>query len=520
MLLMKWFTFLLSFSSAIAAERYVSPTGNNNADGAEATPWKTIQKAANTAAPGDIVYVKAGTYVEYVKINRSGTATQPILFRNYPGDTVIIDPNDAQINANNEAVITIRNQSHIIVQGFTVEDLRYRGTERTPVGILVESEGSSTVTNVQLRGNTVRKIYNNYAVLGSFDANAHGIAVFGGSSVAISELIIDGNEVYDLRLGASEAVVVNGNINGFRITNNRVHHCNNIAIDVIGFEGVGPTLAKDRARNGIVAGNLVYAVDSSFNPAYNGSLTTGGGDTAAAGIYVDGGRNCVVERNEVHSCNFGIEVASEAINGEVNDIIVRNNLLHHNQSAGIILGGFEQELGTTTDCQFNNNTLYQNGTRFPDDGQIILQYNVDNCVFRNNIIVSHSDSEVILRQDDRDTIANSNVFSHNLYWASNGLPPKFLMGELGTFTGLSAWQAAQAAWPDTTGRETGSSVADPRFTELEPTQVSPATAYHLRADSPAIDTARPNYNVANNERDFFNDLRKKATQVDRGAAEQ
>ncbi|WP_181408411.1 hypothetical protein [Schumannella sp. 10F1B-5-1] len=42
------------------------------------------------------------------------------------------------------------------------------------------------------------------------DMNAHGIAVYGtNASAAITNLTISGNEVDDLKLGASEAVVVN-----------------------------------------------------------------------------------------------------------------------------------------------------------------------------------------------------------------------------------------------------------------------------------------------------------------------
>lgn len=40
---------------------YVAPDGNDGNNGSEASPWLTIQKAANTLTPGDTVYVRTGS---------------------------------------------------------------------------------------------------------------------------------------------------------------------------------------------------------------------------------------------------------------------------------------------------------------------------------------------------------------------------------------------------------------------------------------------------------------------------
>ena len=62
------------------------------------------------------------------------------------------------------------------------------------------------------------------------------------------------NELANLTLGSSEALVVNGNVKDFRIEGNKVHDTNNIGIDVIGFEGTAPDpdrrpgARRDRAR--------------------------------------------------------------------------------------------------------------------------------------------------------------------------------------------------------------------------------------------------------------------------------
>jgi hypothetical protein len=74
---------------------YVSPGGSDSNSGTKPKPFQTIQKAADTAKPGDTVLIKAGTYRETVKPARSGTSTAPITYRPLnPGQKVIIDGTD------------------------------------------------------------------------------------------------------------------------------------------------------------------------------------------------------------------------------------------------------------------------------------------------------------------------------------------------------------------------------------------------------------------------------------------
>jgi hypothetical protein len=58
----------------------VSTQGSDNNPGTAQSPWRTIQKAANTAIAGDTVEVQAGTYVERVTFPNSGTVSKPIIF--------------------------------------------------------------------------------------------------------------------------------------------------------------------------------------------------------------------------------------------------------------------------------------------------------------------------------------------------------------------------------------------------------------------------------------------------------
>ncbi|HEY84627.1 MAG TPA: DUF1565 domain-containing protein [Chloroflexi bacterium] len=70
---------------------YVAPAGSDSNPGTKAQPWQTIQKAANTLAAGDTVYIRAGTYAEQVTPLNSGSAGSYITYAAYSGETAPIN---------------------------------------------------------------------------------------------------------------------------------------------------------------------------------------------------------------------------------------------------------------------------------------------------------------------------------------------------------------------------------------------------------------------------------------------
>ena len=64
---------------------WVATDGSDTAGtGTFAAPYKTIGKADSVAAPGDNIYVKAGTYAGDITTTAAGTAGNPIRFISYP----------------------------------------------------------------------------------------------------------------------------------------------------------------------------------------------------------------------------------------------------------------------------------------------------------------------------------------------------------------------------------------------------------------------------------------------------
>ncbi len=83
---------------------YVSTTGSDSVTYANNDinhPWATWSKAMLNALAGDTVYFRAGTYTISSEIDlrygHNGTASSPIIYRNYPGEKVVVTTN-AQID--------------------------------------------------------------------------------------------------------------------------------------------------------------------------------------------------------------------------------------------------------------------------------------------------------------------------------------------------------------------------------------------------------------------------------------
>jgi hypothetical protein len=462
------FILLACVSSAFGQTNssfYVATTGNDSNPGTQATPWRTIQHAADTARAGSTVYVRGGIYEELVTINASGNASDGfVTFRSYPGETAVIDA--AHLTPSGRSgVVTIQNKSYVRIVGFEIRNFRTAEHRLSPLGISVMGAGS----HIELLKNNVHHIEQNF---GGRDApgrggNGFGIAIYGTDAKSpITDLIVDGNEVHHLKTGSSESLVVNGNVTNFRITHNVVHDNNNIGIDVIGFERTAPDPAVDQARDGVVSGNWVYNITSRGNPAYQN-------DESSDGIYVDGGTRILIEQNVIHDVDFGIELASEHRNRATSYITARNNLVYHCHTAGVSIGGYAPERGRTDHSTVVNNTLYQNDTSATGSGEFQMQWNMADNVFENNIVYAGPRCLITLNRSQLDKNQPPVVMDHNLYYCASG-------AKTSTWAGVSATVTGFDNYVESTGNDRHSRFLDPHFMDTV------AKDFHLQSDSPAI----------------------------------
>jgi len=464
---------------ATAQRVFVSTQGHAGAAGTRADPLASVDEAIGRLAHGGVVFLRAGTYAQRVLLR----GAHHVVIRPYRHEPVILDGGPLTPPPGRSAMVTIVNSSWVTVRGLDIRGYDTTSRKAVPIGVYVHGATS----HVALLGNHVHSMGNYNGTLGSFDINAHGIAVYGDRARhPITHVAIVHNEVDHLTLGASETVVVNGNVTHWRISHNRIHDDNNIGIDAIGFE---PTLSgparftrANRARHGVIADNVIRNIISRGNPAY---FEDGGWCNCADGIYVDGGKAIRVQRNTLVGNDIGIEVAAENARGIADHVVVADNAVTRSGFVGIATGGYCDghqdcggvETGRAFANRFLHNTLYANNQFADGSPEVLVQYHVRRTVIQGNVMRATGPGQPLVGTVPRaqhDASATAPHLDGNLYFARGGAA-RASFGVLGTtYTG---WQSYRSA----TGQDAHSRYADPRLRH-------PARGdLHLRRGSPAID---------------------------------
>jgi len=462
LLLAPWLTLLLP-SPALGVTWQVAESGGD---------FTSIQPALDVAAPGDVIQVrsKPTPYFEKLVFPTSGDAISgPISLEAYPLETPVLDGTGVA----GSDMILIENRSWVRVVGF---EIRNNLGVDDGSGVRVLGAGS----NIEIRDNEIHDIRGNHAM---------GITVYGTEPTPISELVIDGNLIHDCEPARSEALTLNGNVTDFEVTNNVVRDVNSIGIDFIGGETdiqPDPTLV---ARNGVCRGNTVIRARASY----------GGG--FGAGIYVDGGRDIVIENNLVTESDLGIEIGAENSATDTTGVVVRNNVVHDNDKTGIVFGGYAASVGRVRSCEFRNNTLYHNDTLGRGFGELWIQW-ADGNLVRNNAFFATGQNLLLASYGGNV----GNILDHNLWFVEDGAAAARFIWNNAEHTGFGAYQAA-------TGQDANSGFSDPLW-------VDPAGAdFHLGASSPAVDSGDPTTLVDPGETDLDGAPRSNGPEVDVGADE-
>lgn len=440
---------------------FVAPTGNDANPGTFSQPFRTVQHGLDTAVnPGDTVEVRAGTYHERLTFNNSGSAAGGfITLEAYPGEHVVLKGTGAADTdvGFGENMVQVINQSYVRLVGFEIAYDSGVAVGDDAFGVRIQGSGS----NVEIRDNIIHDITGSAAA----GLGGAGIHVYGSSlTTPYDNVVIDGNTIYRCRPGGSqtETLTVNGNVTNFQITNNVIHDCNNIGIDMIGGEAdvfgqPAGTQGLPVARNGVCSHNVVYRTHASY----------GGG--FAAGIYVDGGQNITVSANICYRNDLGLEVGAEDAGYVASGVVVEDNVLYRNRQGGLVFGGYDATVGRVQNCSFVNNTVYQNDTLNTGFGQLWIQYASDNVVTDNLFVAAGNN--VLLGSDGAGNV--NNLLDNNLYFAPSAAHARFNWNAA-TYTGLAAYQAG-------TGADAQSLFAAPKFVNAA------AFNFHLAAGSPAID---------------------------------
>lgn len=202
--------------AASGREYYLAPDGNDGAPGTSAAPWRTLHGAAARMAPGDVAYLRGGTYIGYFPIRSSGAPGAPLTFTAYPGESPLL-------SAESSGDTIYVSGSHV-----TLDRLRVKNATNPGKGITIAATAHHvTVSRCEVfetfgqgiviagSNNLIERsaIHDNGAN-GSFD---HGIYVIGGDNVIRANVIHD-NWTYGVHL-YGEDTSASGNI----IEDNYIH---------------------------------------------------------------------------------------------------------------------------------------------------------------------------------------------------------------------------------------------------------------------------------------------------------
>ncbi|NLG17354.1 MAG: DUF5123 domain-containing protein [Fibrobacter sp.] len=436
--------------------------------------FTTINAGLSAANGGDTVLVKAGTYTEIVKWPKSGAASGYIVLKAFGDGPAIISGGTA--TQENEALVVISSKSYAAIIGMEIGPYTTASDNIFIKGIQVEGTSQHILIKKC-------KIHHITTTSPSDNAGANAIGVFGRSaSLPITDCVIDSCEIYNNMTGYSEAISIDGNVDGFTISHCHIHDNNNIGILIAGFYGECENCgAADQARHGVICDNIVERCSSCDNPAYKG-------DCSAGGIYSDGGGKSIIERNCISRCDIGIEAGAELAGAVDDSMIIRDNLIYNCNIGGLFIGGYETNRGVTVYCQVINNTFYQNDSKKSGCGEFLIQKAHGNLI-KNNIFYTNSQKQAITTAFN-STSSYNNMIDNNLFCSTNGS------------TGI------EGASLDAHAKS-----GDPKFVNAQ------TGNFHLLSGSAAIDACDIAYTPASFERDLDGNARKTGSAVDIGAFE-
>lgn len=473
-------SIILFFSSIIAfgqTNYYVSPTGNNSNAGTLAMPWQTIQYGLNQLSTNDTLNVFTGTFTEKISIPASN-----IYLRNYLANTPVIDATGITTQ---DAIIAMSNKSNVTISGFELKNNIQNGAQ----GILIDGSGA----NITVENCKIHDIHfsSNVSAPVNASTNAQGIIVYGtNGTTAITNLKIQNNQLYDCRLGYSEGIAVNGNVNGFEVTGNTVYNLTNIGIDLIGHEGTCSNPSNDQARNGLVKNNIVHHCLSAY--------------ATSGGIYIDGGKDITVENNISYHNGYGIEVGCENVGKTTDAIIIRNNIFYDNEICAVALGGFAYPSGSgkVINSSIRNNTCYFNDYSNSGNGELYLSYS-ENSIIENNIFYTSAQNILAYAELTQPTLN----FNYNTIYCQAGASNLMADWNGSTYTGYSAFVSGSST-------NANSIFANPQFVLANITTPN----FHLTPTSPTINSGNPLFIPSGSEIDMDGELRANGI-VDCGADE-
>jgi uncharacterized repeat protein (TIGR02543 family) len=433
---------LLAEGVSSAATYYVSPSGNDAADGlSPATAWRTVAKVNNAAlVPGDtVLFSRGGTWNERIQAQASGVSGMPITYGAYGSGTIPLISQGFRADAKDHVVVRdLRfTQSVRILHGSynTVDSCRVDDNSNDYGGILVgywwgasdpwngpiphhNNVYNSTVTGNTWSGIEVsgkdkdQRIYSCEIRGNHCYNNGCGVYFHYVASSTLSQNILHDNTVDSWvgeGYGAGFQTSAYNDINGNIMYNNRTS----------GMEIWSGTGGANNAY-GHSDGNSVH-----HNIIYNNGV---GGGTNVHGIFVSGGNTAQTRDTRIYY-NVLYGNAGRNVQISCNDAVRITGVVYNNTMYGKGFAMYNAEGTTVSGWEIRNNIFHTCNWYFYEA--------------RSSVSVTHS---------------------NNVFYAAS--------------VGFSDYNYPNSAIPSF---EATASTQDPRFVDLNNRD------FHLQPNSPCID---------------------------------
>jgi Ca2+-binding RTX toxin-like protein len=243
---------------------FVATTGDDSAAGSTGAPWRTLQHAADSVAPGDSVVVRPGNYTGF-HMETDGTAANPITFQAEPG---------AVINVRNAVTadgINLEGADWIVIDGFEV-----RGMPRAGIRSVINHHVTirNNVTDSNGRWGIFTGFSDDLLIENNITSRSgleHGIYVSNsGDRPIIRGNVSFGNRACGLHMNGDLSQGGDGIISGALVENNVIY--NNGVGGGSGINGDG--VQDSRFQNNLLYGNhasgiSLYRIDGGAGSRNN-----------------------------------------------------------------------------------------------------------------------------------------------------------------------------------------------------------------------------------------------------------
>jgi hypothetical protein len=380
---------------------YVSVNGNDFNSGSFDSPWRTIQKAANTLIAGNTVYIRSGIYNEKITPLNSGNINNYINYLVYPNENVMIDGTNIILTSTDvrgDGLINIAGKSYLKFSGLTIRNSLKTciRVDRNIVNSHNDYSNNIVLSNLNIQNCSQVGIFANYTngllvqnnIIDKVDYSS-GIGVWNSDKAMIdNNKITNAHYFHECQGAYDEALTISNDVN-FIVKNNSIDA---VLPNPAGFCTYGDKLGidiKESSQNGLVYKNSINHMSSP-------------------GIYVDGwnaGANGTLSLNHIDiyqntlNNSVGITIADEQSDGIVEYINIYNNLILNSRFAGISINNGSGN-GLRKNIRIYNNTIYlalpvggQGGAGIyvttenlgsnNSDKPVIIKNNISNFYFAN-----------------------------------------------------------------------------------------------------------------------------------------